>query len=155
MADNKIFAKYTDAETFNKIVDYSSLTDMWESSVKSCGDSLAVIDEDKEYTYSQLDAEIAAFRAVLTDRGIKAGDVVGLLAPNSVGFIKAYIEVVYPGAPTDPSVSAPTSSFQTFSFISASGSVSKVTMESFISIMAFSTAISTAISHNAPSTLSY
>ena len=76
MADNKIFAKYTDAETFNKIVDYSSLTDMWESSVKSCGDSLAVIDEDKEYTYAELDAEIAAFRAVLTDRGIKAGDVV-------------------------------------------------------------------------------
>ena len=76
MADNKIFAKYTDAETFNKIVDYSSLTDMWESSVKSCGEALAVIDEDKEYTYSQLDAEIAAFRAVLTDRGIKAGDVV-------------------------------------------------------------------------------
>ena len=98
MADNKIFAKYTDAETFNKIVDYSSLTDMWESSVKSCGDSLAVIDEDKEYTYAELDAEIAAFRAVLTDHGIKAGDVVGLLAPNSVGFIKAYLAINTIGA---------------------------------------------------------
>ena len=98
MADNKIFAKYTDSETFNKIVDYSSLTDMWESSVKSYADSLAVIDEDKEYTYAELDAEIAAFRAVLTDRGIKAGDVVGLLAPNSVGFIKAYLAINTIGA---------------------------------------------------------
>ena len=97
MADNKIFAKYTDAETFNKIVDYSSLTDMWETSVKNYGDMLAVIDGE-EYTYAQLDAEIAAFRAVLAERGIKAGDSVGILAPNSVGFIKAYLAINTLGA---------------------------------------------------------
>lgn len=98
MADYNIFAKYTDEETFKKIVDYSSLTDMWESSVKSYADSIAVIDEDNRYTYAELDAEVAAYRALLTERGIKAGDVVGLLAPNSAGFIKAYLAINTLGA---------------------------------------------------------
>lgn len=97
MTDSKIFAKYTDEETFNKIVDYSSLTDMWETSVKNYGDKLAIVDGE-EYTYAQFDAEVSAFRAVLADRGIKAGDVVGLLAPNSAGFIKAYLAINTLGA---------------------------------------------------------
>ena len=42
--------------------------------------------------------------------GTSADTATKVSNPATYGFIKAYIEVVYPGAPTDPSVSAPTSS---------------------------------------------
>ena len=87
----EIFRKYTDAATFEKIVDYRDMTDMWESSVGSYKDNLALIDGENEYTYGELDAEVARFRTVLADNNISAGDTVGILAPNSAGFIKAYI----------------------------------------------------------------
>ncbi len=93
-----IFEKYTDKETFAKIVDYSNLTEMWENSVQQYGKNIAVIDEGTEYTYEVLDAEIAKFRTVLKNHGIKEGDAVGILAPNSVGFIKAYLAVNTYGA---------------------------------------------------------
>ena len=85
------FEKYTDAESFAKIVDYASLTEMWQACVESYADRSAVIDEGVDYTFSALDAEIAGFRTVLKTNGVAEGDRVGILAPNSVGFIKAYI----------------------------------------------------------------
>ena len=42
--------------------------------------------------------------------GTSADTATKVSNPATYGFIKAYIEVVYPGAPTDPSVSTPTSS---------------------------------------------
>ena len=95
---SKIFEKYTDKATFEKIVDYKDLTDMWESAVRQYGKNLALVDGADEYTYDALDAEIARFRTVLADSGVSAGDTVGILAPNSAGFIKAYIAVNTLGA---------------------------------------------------------
>ena len=97
MTNQSMFAKYTDAQTFAKIVDFANITEMWEHSVKAYGDQSAVVD-GADYTYNALDAEVAAFRTVLKNAGVKAGDAVGILAPNSVGFIKAYLAINTYGA---------------------------------------------------------
>lgn len=97
MTDAMIFEKYTSKETFAKIVDFANITEMWEHSVKVYGDKSAVVD-GKDYTYSELNAEIGSFRTVLANAGVKQGDTVGILAPNSVGFIKAYLAVNTYGA---------------------------------------------------------
>ena len=64
---NEIFRKYTDPETFEKIVDYKNVTEMWEHSVSTCPDTPAIVDNGKTYTYAQLDGMVAAFRGALKD----------------------------------------------------------------------------------------
>lgn len=97
MTNLKQFEKYTDEETFARIVDFANVTEMWEHSVRAYGEKSAVVD-GVDYTYRALDAEVAAFRTVLKGAGVRAGDTVGILAPNSVGFIKAYLAVNTYGA---------------------------------------------------------
>ena len=41
---NEIFRKYTDPETFEKIVDYASVTEMWNHSVEAYPDTPAIVD---------------------------------------------------------------------------------------------------------------
>ncbi len=91
------FKKYTDEQTFAKIVDYESVAAMWKSAVEQYADKTAVTD-GADYTYAALDTEVARFRTVLKNSGVKAGDNVGVLAPNSIGFIKAYLAINTLGA---------------------------------------------------------
>ena len=97
MMDATMFEKYTSKETFAKIVDFANLTEMWEHAVKTYGGNSAVVD-GKDYTFAELDAEVASYRTVLKNAGVKQGDAVGILAPNSVGFIKAYLAINTYGA---------------------------------------------------------
>ncbi len=97
MMDASMFEKYTSKESFEKIVDFANLTEMWEHAVRTWGGNSAVVD-GKDYTFAELDAEVAAYRTVLTDAGVGQGDAVGILAPNSVGFIKAYLAINTLGA---------------------------------------------------------
>lgn len=87
---NRHFEKYTDSETFSKIVDYNNVTEMWAHSVREYGDSIAIVD-GREYTYSELDTEIARFRDLYRRHGVAPGSLVAILCPNSVGFVKAFI----------------------------------------------------------------
>ena len=68
---NEVFRKYTDEETFSKIVDYNNVSEMWDHCIKEYGDKIAVIDDGKEYTFKALDADVASFRTVLANNGIK------------------------------------------------------------------------------------
>jgi len=97
MTNLSIFEQYTDKETFAKIVDFANITEMWEHSVKTYGDHSAVVDGE-DYTYRALNAQVETFRTVLKNAGVKQGDTVGILAPNSVGFIKAYLAINTYGA---------------------------------------------------------
>lgn len=97
MTTPEIFAKYTDPETFKKITDYSCITQMWTDSVANYGDSVAIVDGES-YTYSQLDAMVASFRGLLAEKGVKAGDIVGMYLPNCVEFVKAYLAITTMGA---------------------------------------------------------
>lgn len=97
MTTPEIFAKYTNPETFKKITDYSCITQMWTDSVANYGDSVAIVDGES-YTYSQLDAMVASFRGLLAEKGVKAGDIVGMYLPNCVEFVKAYLAITTMGA---------------------------------------------------------
>ncbi len=95
---NTKFEKYTDADTFSKIVDYPNVTEMWEHSVKTYPDNVAIVDGE-EYTYSSLDREVAAFRSVYREKGVMPGSLIAVLAPNSVGFVKAFLAAATFGLP--------------------------------------------------------
>ena len=88
---NEIFRKYTDSETFSKIVDFNNVTEMWQNSVSKYRDNVAIIDGENKYTYEQLDAEISAFRALLMEKGVTPGSLIGILSPNSIGFVKSFV----------------------------------------------------------------
>ncbi|MBR5134555.1 MAG: AMP-binding protein, partial [Clostridia bacterium] len=92
-----IFAKYTTPETFAAITDFASVSDMWQESAKAYRDSVAIVDGDS-YTYGQLDAMVASFRAVLAENGVKAGDIVGMYLQNGIEFAKAYLAITTMGA---------------------------------------------------------
>ena len=86
-----LFEKYTDAQTFSKIVDYENVAQMWNHSVETYPDNIAVIDGENKLTYAELDAEVAAFRTVLRNAGAAPGSLIGILCPNSAGFVKAFL----------------------------------------------------------------
>ncbi len=88
---SKKFEKYTDKETFSKIVDFSSVTEMFDHSAKTYPDNIAIVDEGVEYTYSQLDSMVSSFRSVFRENGVQPGSLVAVLCPNSLGFVKAFL----------------------------------------------------------------
>ena len=98
MKSINVFENYTDKETFAKIVDYENLAEMWDASVAAYRDNNAIIDGEARYTFGEFDAEVAKFRTVLLQNGVAEGDRVGVYAPNSAGFIKAYLAINTLGA---------------------------------------------------------
>lgn len=86
-----VFGNYTDEKTFARIVDYKNIAEMWDASVSEFCDNVAIIDGEEKYTFGEFDTEVAKFRTVLLQNGVKTGDKVGIYAPNSAGFIKAYL----------------------------------------------------------------
>ena len=93
-----MFEKYTDSVSYSKIVDYSSVSDMWNHSVSAYGESIAITDDGKEYSYKDTEEDVARFRGVLSENGVKRGDRVAILSVNSYDFVKAYLAVTTLGA---------------------------------------------------------
>ncbi|MBP3392702.1 MAG: acyl--CoA ligase [Clostridia bacterium] len=95
---NEKFRKYTDEETFSKIVSFPCIAAMWEDRVATYGDRVAIVDGET-YTYAQLDADVSAFRGVLAEKGVQPGSLIGIFCPNSYGFVKAYLAATTMGVP--------------------------------------------------------
>lgn len=95
---NEKFKQYTDKETFSKIVEFPCISAMWEDRVKTYGDHIAIVDREA-YTYARLNEDVAAFRTVLSKNGATPGSLIGILCPNSYGFVKAYLATVTFGVP--------------------------------------------------------
>ena len=95
---NEKFRKYTDEETFSKIVSFPSITAMWEDRAATYADRVAIVDGE-EYTYARLNDDVAAFRSVLAANGATPGSLIGILCPNSYGFVKAYLAATTFGVP--------------------------------------------------------
>lgn len=98
MTTNEVFRKYTDEETFSKIVSYESVSAMWKNSVASYAENTAIVFDGTEYTYGQLESDAAKFRTVLLNAGIAKGDRVVLYSQNSYEFVKAFIAITTIGA---------------------------------------------------------
>lgn len=99
-----VFEKYTDQETFSKIVTHKNLTEMWASSVRTYPENVAVVDGGVSYTYAEMDASVSRFRTVLREAGCAERSLVGILCPNSVGFARAFLAA---GTSAMPSVLLP------------------------------------------------
>ena len=94
----EVFKTYTDEETFAKIKEYDSLSEMWKEAVASYGaDHIMIKDNGSEYTYADVEKEAAVFRAVLAGKGLSKGDRVGIIAVNSYEAVRAFIAVVTSG----------------------------------------------------------
>ena len=91
------FKAFCDEQTFSRIVDYKTVQDLLRHSCKEYADRTAISDEE-EVTYSRLDKEVASYRGVLKQAGVKKGDLVGILLPYSYDAVKAFFAVVTRGA---------------------------------------------------------
>ncbi len=98
LGNEQAFAPYTSPENFEKIVDFDCVSRMWQHSVANYADRLALASAQGQLTYGQLDAQVAHFRTVLTEKGVQRGQMVGLYMPNCLEFAKAFLAVTTLGA---------------------------------------------------------
>ena len=87
----EIWRKYTDADTFSRIRDMESVSEMWKGCAAEYPDRIAITDNGTEYSYARLDEEVARFRTLLAD--VPKGACVGLVIPNSYAFVRAFLAV--------------------------------------------------------------
>ncbi len=92
-AKEHVFQQYTDQATYDQIVDFGSVREMWEHSVATYPNQLALQTINEKITYAELNDKVASFRGLLVKQGVKAGDRVGVYMPNSTDFVKAYLAV--------------------------------------------------------------
>ena len=95
--NQNFFSAYTVPEEYAKIRTWKNVTEMWTYSASAYANDVALVD-GKNYTYAEVDADVAAFRAILLDNGIVAGDKVGIFCPNSYDFAKAFLAATTLGA---------------------------------------------------------
>ena len=93
-----VFAKYTSKENIERIKCFDCITDLFETSVKEFPNSVIFADNTRQFTYQEFAVEVAKFRTVLAEKGIKQGDFVGVFAPNTIEWAKAYFAVATLGA---------------------------------------------------------
>ena len=90
----EIFRRCTGEKTFSRIKYFNSMAQMWEERSAEFADLTAIADDGREYSYRQLALDVARYRTVLNESGVKKGDTVALLIPNSYDFVKAYLAAV-------------------------------------------------------------
>lgn len=88
-----MFEKYTDQVTYSKIVDYDSISEMWANCLTNYSNDIAINDNDSDFTFSSVEEDVSFFRTTLLQNGLKYGDRVGILIPNSYEFVKAFISI--------------------------------------------------------------
>ncbi|MCQ2426810.1 MAG: acyl--CoA ligase [Clostridia bacterium] len=91
-ASAEIFRKYTTDEVFDRIKPCSSVSDMWRKVSAEYADTVAINDGGETHTFAELESDAALFRGLLPD-----GGRIGIIAPNSYGFVKAFIAAVTAG----------------------------------------------------------
>ncbi len=96
--DPHAFDIYTDPDFINAPLDFVCVTDMWEHSVKKYAELDAVATENEKISYGELDKQVSFFRTVLSDKGVNAGDRVGMYMINSIDFVKVYLAITTLGA---------------------------------------------------------
>ncbi len=88
-----VFKRYTSEETFNRIKCFNSVVELWNESVKEFPSDIVLADPTRNISYLELDEEISKFRAILKQNGLNRGDFVGVFAPNTIEWVKAFLAV--------------------------------------------------------------
>jgi long-chain acyl-CoA synthetase len=76
----------------------NSVPEMFRAIAQENADRIAVVDGSYTVTYGQLEDQVGSLAAVLAARGVRLGDRVGLMLPNSLGFVLAYRAIIALGA---------------------------------------------------------
>ena len=93
----ELFRKYTDPETFDLIREMDSVSELWGRSLALWPDRPALTDDGQTWTFAELEAEAALLRGALAEAGLKKGDTVGIAAPNSFDFVRAFLAAATAG----------------------------------------------------------
>ena len=80
-------------EEFKRLKKYNSVSEMWTDCVSSYSSTVAIEDDGRKYTYSDLEKRAAALRGALSERGCVRGMKIGLYAENSFDFAAAFIAI--------------------------------------------------------------
>ena len=75
----------------------ANVIEMLRQSFSQAGDALAVIDGDTRVTYRELDSASQALAAHLAQRGVKPGDRVAVMLPNTIDAVVSVIAIAYLG----------------------------------------------------------
>ncbi|MCS6863034.1 MAG: AMP-binding protein, partial [Abditibacteriales bacterium] len=76
-----------------------TLMSLWQRAVREHPDSVAIIFEDRPYSYGELGVMVERFAAQLVARcGVSGGEKVALLLPNCVQFVVCYLGILRTGA---------------------------------------------------------
>ncbi|MDD5923550.1 MAG: class I adenylate-forming enzyme family protein [Clostridia bacterium] len=92
-----LFRKYTNDETFDRIKEYSNVSEMWKDCVNNYSSDIAIVDNGESYSYARLESDCAKMRTIIKDANSKEKMNVGILCANSYDFVKAYLAVVTSG----------------------------------------------------------
>ncbi|MFC5184123.1 non-ribosomal peptide synthetase [Actinomadura harenae] len=87
----------------------ASLVDLFAERVDRAPDATAVVSGETRWTYGELDARSDGVAAGLTERGVRAGDLVGVVLERSADLVAVLLGVLKTGAayvPVDPSYPA-------------------------------------------------
>jgi long-chain acyl-CoA synthetase len=79
-----------------------NLASIIENSCRYFSDRVALIHDGRRMPYGELQARAKAFAAYLRQRGVRPGDKVALMLPNSMSFTIAYFGILYAGAVVVP-----------------------------------------------------
>ena len=91
-----LFVSTTDKTVFDNLKEIDTIPQLLEL-IKAYGDKTAVVD-GKEYSFNDLDKRIGQIRCTLKGAGVKQGDAVGVLFPNSFEFAANALAVMSYGA---------------------------------------------------------
>jgi len=110
-----------------------SIYDLWKRSVEKYPEETAVIFLDKKITYREMDLMINKYASLLLDLGVKKGDVVATMLPNSLQHWIAFFGAVRIGATHTP-VNVMYKEREIAYQIKDSGAKTAVTMDLFYSL---------------------
>src|SRR4029450_7568890 len=65
-----------------------NIADMFEYAVDAVPDKVALVQDDRQLTYRELEERVNRLAHHLADAGIKAGDTIGIYGPNSIEWVE-------------------------------------------------------------------
>ena len=84
LENNKNFAAYTDQDDIKQINEYNNVGTMLKNSFENYANTVAIIDQNVNYTYKDIGINTGFIRRKLHNMGINPGDNVGVLFSNSI-----------------------------------------------------------------------
>lgn len=88
------FRQYTDPETFERIKEMSTVSEMWKSCLDNYSDLIAIEDGEGKYTYRDIEAYASKIRANIKDNIEGRNKRIALISTNSINFVAAYLAIV-------------------------------------------------------------